>query len=113
MPGKFLAEFELYVMLAVARLGDDDAYGAGIRRAIEDRTGRPISIGALYATLGRLEDKSLLKARVSEPEPVRGGRARKYYRLTSKGQSTLAHSSEMMLKMMEGLTLTRSEGRSR
>ena len=104
MPGKFLAEFELYVMLAVTRLGDD-AYGAEIRRAIEDRTGRVIPIGALYQKLGRLEDKGFLETRISDPVPVPGGRARKYYRLTSKGQSMLAHSSEMMLKMMEGLEL--------
>jgi PadR family transcriptional regulator PadR len=56
MPGQFLAEFELYVMLAIARLGDD-AYGASIRRDIEGRTGRPVSVGALYATLARLGDK--------------------------------------------------------
>ena len=111
MPPKFLAEFELYVMLAVVRL-EDDAYGAEISRAIEARTGRPVSIGALYATLGRLEDKGLLQARVSEPEPVRGGRARKYYSLTREGRSTLEHSSEMMLKMMEGLGFSPShEGR--
>ena len=53
MPGKFLAEFELYVMMAIARLGDG-AYGATVRREIEERTGRPVSIGALYATLARL-----------------------------------------------------------
>ena len=50
MPGRFLAEFELYVMLAIAQLGDD-AYGAAIRQEIESRTQRPVSIGALYATL--------------------------------------------------------------
>ena len=50
MAGKFLAEFELYVMLAIARLGDE-AYGARVRQAIEERTGRPVPIGALYATL--------------------------------------------------------------
>ncbi len=59
MGGVFLAEFELYVMLAVARLGDE-AYGAAMLREITDRTGRPVSIGALYATLGRLEDKGLV-----------------------------------------------------
>lgn len=104
MPGKFLAEFELYVMLAIARL-EDEAYGAAIRKAIEERTGRPTSIGALYATLGRLSDKGLLRHHVSDPEPVRGGRARKYYHLTAKGKNALSHSTEMMLKMMEGVPL--------
>ena len=110
MPGKFLAEFELYVMLAIARL-DGDAYGAAIRNAIEERTGRPISIGALYATLGRLSDKGLLRFETSEPAPVRGGRSRKYYRLTPKGRAALTHSTEMMRKMMEGLKLQPSESK--
>jgi PadR family transcriptional regulator len=108
MSGRFLAEFELYVMLAIARL-DDGAYGAAVRKAIEERTGRPISIGALYATLGRLSDKGLLRHHVSDPEPVRGGRSRKYYRLTAKGKSALSHSAEMMRKMMEGVHFTPKE----
>lgn len=112
MPGKFLAEFELYVMLAVARL-QGRAYGAAIRKAIEERTGRPISIGALYATLSRLDDKGLLRFEVSTPEPVRGGRARKYYQLTPKGRNSLTHSTEMMRRMMDGLVLTSAKGSSR
>lgn len=112
MPGKFLAEFELYVMLAIARL-EGHAYGSAIRKAIEERTGRRISVGALYATLSRLDDKGLLRFQVSAPEPVRGGRARKYYRLTPKGRDALTHSTEMMRKMMDGLTLTPAKGSSR
>ena len=100
--GTFLAEFELYVMLAVARLGDD-AYGAAIRREIEGRTGRPVSIGALYATLSRLGDKRLLDFEISEPEPVPGGRARKYCRITDRGHEALRHSATMLGRMMEGL----------
>jgi DNA-binding PadR family transcriptional regulator len=102
MPGRFLAEFELYVMLAIARLGEE-AYGASIRREIEERTGRPVSIGALYATLGRLGDKALLEFEVSDPRPEPGGRARKYCRLTPDGHAALAHSTEMLRRMMEGL----------
>ena len=102
MPGRFLAEFELYVMLAIARLGDD-AYGAEIRREIEERTGRPVSIGALYATLGRLADKGLLEFEISEPRPEPGGRARKYSHLTPEGREALSHSTEMLRRMMEGL----------
>ena len=108
MPGKFLAEFELYVMLAVARLGDG-AYGASVRREIESRTGRPVSIGALYATLSRLGDKGYLSFSVSEPRPVQGGRARKHCRLTRLGNEALAHSTAMLGKMMDGLTLPAAE----
>ena len=60
--GEFLGEFEIYVMLAVSRLGDD-AYGVTIRGAIEARTGRDVAIGAVYATLGRLADKGLVRFR--------------------------------------------------
>ena len=100
--GNFLAEFELYLMLALTRLGDQ-AYGVTVRREIESRTGRPVSIGAVYATLGRLEDKGLVTHQVSDPVRVRGGRSRKYFRLTAEGERALEHSTTMMKKMMEGL----------
>ncbi|GMV03779.1 MAG: hypothetical protein AMXMBFR53_00610 [Gemmatimonadota bacterium] len=104
MADLFLAEFELYVMLAVARLGEK-AYGVTIRREIEARTGRPVSVGALYSTLARLGDKGLLAFEVSDPRPVPGGRARKYCRLTPRGEEALAHSTAMLTKMMEGVRL--------
>ena len=104
MGGKFLAEFELYIMLAVARLGPA-AYGANIRRSIEDRTGRPVSVGALYATLGRLGDKGFLRFTISSPEPVPGGRARKHCILTDEGREALEHSAANLHRMMDGLGL--------
>ena len=101
MPGKFLAEFELYVMLAVARLGDG-AYGAAIRDEIEDRVSRPVSIGALYATLHRLGNKSLVRFE-KEEDSGRAGRARKYVRLTAEGREALDHSTAMLHRMMDGV----------
>ncbi len=112
MTGKFLPEFELYVMLAVARLGDD-AYGAAMRREIEERTGRPVSIGALYATLSRLEEKGLVTMHASGPEPGRRGRPRKYCRLTSAGEEAARHSADMLQRMMEGVTWTEATAESR
>ncbi len=109
MPGKFLPEFELYVMLAVARLGDD-AYGATILRGIEERTGRPVSVGALYATLARLDDKEMIELDVVEPQPGQRGRARKYCSLTPQGQEALSHSTEMLQRMMEGVPLSQGAG---
>lgn len=100
--GRFLAEFELYIMLALVRLGDE-AYGVAIRQEIEARTGRPVSIGAVYATLGRLGDKKLVDFRISEPLPVQGGRSRKYFRLTPQGREALDHSTGMLTRMMDGL----------
>ena len=79
-----LSDFELFVMLSVAALGDD-AYGVTITTRISDRTGRDVSIGAVYATLGRLADKGFVSFTQSDPEPVRGGRARKLVSLTPPG----------------------------
>jgi len=108
VPGKFLAEFELYVSLAIKRLGDD-AYGAAVRQEIESRTGRPVSIGALYTTMARLEEKELLLSRPSAEEGHRG-RPRKYCRLTPAGEEAVRHSLEMLGRMTEGLSVTESRG---
>jgi DNA-binding PadR family transcriptional regulator len=99
--GGFLGEFEVYVMLSVSRL-HADAYGISIRRDIEQRTGRDVAIGAVYATLGRLEDKGLVRHSVSAPLPMPGGRARKYFRLTVAGERALEHSTAMLTRMMAG-----------
>lgn len=97
--GDYLAEFEIYVMVAIMRLGDD-AYGVTIRREIEERARRPVSIGAVYATLGRLEEKEMVKFRTSDPEPVQGGRSKKLVSLTPGGLSALEHSTAMLHRMM-------------
>ena len=74
-----LGDFEQLVLLALVRLGPD-AYGATIRREIEARTERELSISAVYTTLQRLEQKGLVRSRVGDPFPERGGRRRKYLR---------------------------------
>ena len=68
----FLGEFEHIVMLAVLRLGDR-AYGVTVRQEIEFRTKREVSIGAVYATLDRLEAKGYVKSSLGDPTPERGG----------------------------------------
>jgi DNA-binding PadR family transcriptional regulator len=103
--GDYLAEFEIYVMLAILRLGDD-AYGVSIRREIEERAGRPVSIGAVYATLGRLEEKKLVEFRVSDPQPVQGGRSRKLVSLTKRGLAAVEHSTAMLQRMLQGTPIT-------
>ena len=108
MPGKFLAEFELYVMLAIAQKGDD-AYGAIVREEIESRTERPVSIGALYATLARLEAKGLITVRTARQIAGQRGRARRYCRLTPRGDEALRHSTAMLGRMMAGLKLAEGE----
>jgi PadR family transcriptional regulator PadR len=99
--GDYLGEFELYVMLALAQLGAD-AYGVSIRQEIERRTGRGVAIGAVYATLDRLEQKALVRFRVVKPEPAQSGRPRKCFSATAAGERALAHTTEMLARMMSG-----------
>jgi PadR family transcriptional regulator PadR len=79
-----IGEFEYQLITAAARLGEE-AYGAAIRREIEDATGRRCSIGALYTTLDRLQTKGLVKTWMGEATPQRGGRAKRMVRVTVKG----------------------------
>ena len=98
--GDFIGEFELYVLLSAQHLGDD-AYGVTIRRRIEDRTGREVAVGAIYATLGRLEAKGLVSFTLSDPEPIQGGRSRKYVHLTAAGRRALNTSTDAMMRMID------------
>ena len=100
--GQYLGEFELYIMAALARLGDE-AYGMTIRREIEERSGRAVAIGAVYATLARLADKGYVTFRISDPRPVQGGRARKHVLLTVSGRRALSQSTTMLTRMLPGL----------
>ena len=99
-----LGEFEQVVLLATLRLGAD-AYGTTIRSEIVDRTGRSVSAGALYTTLERLEEKQLLSARVGEATPERGGRAKRYLKVTPKGLTALAKAHDTYHRLLEGIQL--------
>ena len=79
-----LGEFEQIVLLAILRL-KESAYGVSIRAEIFECTGRKTTSGALYTTLERLEGKGYLSSRVGEPTPERGGRAKRYYRISASG----------------------------
>ncbi|MBZ5631495.1 MAG: PadR family transcriptional regulator [Acidobacteriia bacterium] len=97
-----LGEFEQIVLLAVLRLGDD-AYGVPIRREIEERTGRSLTVGALYRTLDRLEEKGCLASWFSDPIPERGGRSKRYFKVEPLGMRSLRESREALTAMWEGL----------
>src|SRR5438105_779359 len=99
-----LGEFEQVVLLAVLRLGDQ-AYGVPIRQEIETRTRSSVTIGALYSTLDRLENKGLISSVFSEPRPERGGRARRYFRMEPAGVRALQRTREALTMMWEGLDL--------
>lgn len=97
-----LGEFEQLILLAVLRLGDD-AYGVGIRRAIENGTGRNIAAGAVYTTLARLENRGLVTSRVGDSVPERSGQRRKYYRVAPQGAAALYRAYSDVQSMAEGL----------
>jgi len=98
----FLGEFELLVMLSVLHAGDQ-AYGVTIRQAIEERTGRSVSRGALYLTLERLVEKGYLRARMADATRARGNRPRKYYRAQRAGLTAIRESRATVDQMWRGL----------
>ena len=98
----YLGEFEQLVLLALARLGDE-AYGVTIRQTLVERGGRNASFGAIYSTLRRLEQKGLVRSAYGDPEPVRGGRAKKYVALTARGRAALRATHATLLRMSEGV----------
>jgi DNA-binding PadR family transcriptional regulator len=107
-----LSDFELYVMLAVAALGSN-AYAVTVATRIGERTGRAVSIGAVYATFGRLADKGFVSFKLSEPVAVRGGRTRKLVSLTPAGARALAHTTQSLRNMLDGVRLRPATGKSR
>lgn len=108
---KNLGEFEILVLAALIRLGTD-AYGVSIRQEIEKRTGRTVSVGALYSTLSRLEEKNYIASHLGEATPERGGRAKRHYIIKAEGKAQFEKSIFALGKMLEGIspwpqTLTR------
>lgn len=104
---EFLGEFELIVMLALLRLSDQ-AYGVTVRREIEDRTGRDVSIGAVYATLDRLQAKGYVRSKLAEPTPERGGRSKRFFRVTAAGVAAVNCTRSAFQRLIEGLDLSGS-----
>jgi DNA-binding PadR family transcriptional regulator len=104
--GTHLGEFEQMVLLAVLR-EEGEGYGMSIRRELEERAGREVSIGAVYATLDRLEEKGFVRSRDGEATPVRGGRARRHFELTTDGAGALRTARAMMDRLWDGVDLER------
>jgi PadR family transcriptional regulator, regulatory protein PadR len=97
-----LGEFEQLVLLALLRLGNG-AYGASIRREIQDRTRRDVPIGSVYVTLARLERKKMVVSYVGLPSKERGGRRRKHYLLNEPGQRALGRAYRALMAMAQGV----------
>jgi PadR family transcriptional regulator PadR len=96
-----LGEFEQLVLLGILRLGND-AYGMTIRREIETRTKRTTSIGALYLTLERMEEKGLIRSELGEATAERGGRAKRFFTVNPSGREALKQSLHRLRRMAEG-----------
>ena len=97
-----LGEFEYLMLTAAARLGDD-AYGVAIRQGIEEATGRPCSLGALYTTLDRLETKGFITTWMGNPTPQRGGRPKRMVRVTAKGIHAATDFYRAVMRVSRGV----------
>jgi PadR family transcriptional regulator, regulatory protein PadR len=102
-----LGEFEHIVVLAILRL-KERAYGVTVRQEIQLRTNREVSIGAVYATLDRLEIKGYVHSHCGDPTPERGGRSKRFFHVTAKGLGVLNLTQQALQRMSEGLDLIRS-----
>jgi len=102
VPPNLPSDFEQQVLLAVWRLGDQ-AYGASVRDELEARTGHDLAHGAVYVTLVRLEKKGLLRSALSDPTPVRGGKAKRFFRITPEGIAGVRETRQLMDRLWDGL----------
>ncbi|HEX7284549.1 MAG TPA: PadR family transcriptional regulator [Candidatus Angelobacter sp.] len=107
-----LGEFEYLLLTAAARLGDE-AYGAAIRQEIQDATGEPCSIGALYTTLDRLESKGFIKTRMGDPTPQRGGRPKRLVRVTADGVKAASDFYAAVARVSRGVSWQTNKGKVR
>jgi len=101
-----LGNFEFMVLLALLRLRDD-AYGLPILEEIETRIGREVALGSVYAALARLETKGLVTSRLGEPTAERGGKAKRYFRVTSSGVREVRGVRRELVSLWQGLPQAR------
>lgn len=97
-----LGEFEQLVLIALIRIGHE-AYGVTICDDIAERSGRAVSLGAVYKTLDRLELKGLVASRIGEPTAERGGRRKKHFKVLAAGQRALKQSMAALRRMTDGI----------
>jgi PadR family transcriptional regulator len=100
--GEYLGNFDLMLLLALLRLGDD-AYGVTIARVLEEQTGREVVVASVYATLDRLEERGLVTSSLGDPTPERGGRAKRYFRITGAGIREVREAQRALVNLWKGL----------
>jgi DNA-binding PadR family transcriptional regulator len=99
-----LGDLEQLVLMAVLRVGRD-AYGIPVHDEIQRRARRDLTLGTIYKTMQRLEEKGLLTSRTGDPTPARGGRRTRCYSVTSTGRRSLQMSINAIRRMAAGLDL--------
>jgi DNA-binding PadR family transcriptional regulator len=102
MSRQLLTDLELMILLAVMRLGRD-AYGVTIAREIERRTTRSVAIAVVYATLDRLHGRGLVASSIGDPTPERGGRAKRFFSVTSKGLRQARDTQRALTALWSGV----------
>jgi len=100
----YLGELELMVLLALVRLGDD-AYGVPISKELLTLAGRELALGSIYAALDRLEQKEFVTSILGDPTPERGGRAKRYFRVTPAGLRALKMTRKALTNLWSGIPL--------
>jgi len=100
--GDYLGNFDLMLMLALLRLGED-AYGVTIAQELEEQTGREVVVASVYATLERLQDRGLVTSRLGDATPERGGRAKRFFRITGSGIREVRDARRSLMNLWKGL----------
>lgn len=104
---KYLGEFEHLLLLAVIKL-QQEAYGTQLRELLAETISRDVTIGALYTTLERMENKGLVKSWLGEATSQRGGRAKKFYQVTSLGKQALQRAKTALDIMWRDVSLSQT-----
>jgi PadR family transcriptional regulator PadR len=104
--GDNLGEFEQLILAALTMLGEN-AYGMTIHEQVEKLAEgvRSVSLGSCYTTLDRLEQKGYVQSWFSDPTPQRGGRSKRYFKITALGQVAINNSMRVAAKMVAGLNV--------
>ena len=102
MGRELLTDFELMLLLAILRAGDE-AYGVVVAREIETTAGRTVLLGAVYAGLERLERNGLVASSMGEPTALRGGRAKRFFRVTPRGLRSVKDTQRALIALWSGV----------
>src|SRR4051812_30347529 len=102
MDRQFLTDFELVILLAVLRVGDN-AYGVSIATEIENTGGRTVLLAAIYTALDRLQENGLVTSSYGDPTPERGGRAKRFFKVTAKGLKAVKETQRSFVSMWSGI----------